>query len=124
MLKMSKLIFCLFFILSVAESCFYTYPKSYPINCVIYSEKKSIVSEISLKKGKKGQDYYEISLINRGQEVDKIDSIEITLNLKGKNDTELPIFFGGTCMGRTPLKQSNSLDNQSESGMYLMTKYN
>ena len=124
MLKMSKLIFCLFFILSVAESCFYTYPQSYPINCVIYSEKKSIVSKISLKKGEKGQEYYEISLINRGQEVDKIDSIEITLNLKGKNDTELPIVFGGTCMGRTPLKQSNSLDNQSESGMYLMTKYN
>jgi len=27
-------------------------------------------------------------------------------------------------MGRTPIKHSNSLDYQSESGMYLMTKYN
>jgi alpha-galactosidase len=122
--KMFKLVICLFFILSVAESCFYTYPQSHPIKCVIYSEKKSIVSKISLKKGEKGQEYYEISLINSGREVDKIDSIEITLNVKGKIDTELPIVFGGTCMGRTQIKQSNSLDNQSESGMYLMTKYN
>jgi len=122
--KMSKLVICLFFILSVAESCFYTYPQSHPINCVIYSEKKSIVSKISLKKGEKGQEYYEISLINSGREVDKIDSIEITLNVKGKIDSDLPIVFGGTCMGRTQIKQSNSLDNQSESGMYLMTKYN
>lgn len=121
---MSKLISCLFFILFVAESCFYTYPQSHAINCVIYSEKKSIVSKISLKKGDKGQEYYEISLINSGREVDKIDSIEITLHLKGKIDSELPIVFGGTCMGRTPIKQSNSLDDQSESGMYLMTKYN
>lgn len=121
---MSKLISCLFFILFVAESCFCTYPQSHAINCVIYSEKKSIVSKISLKKGDKGQEYYEISLINSGREVDKIDSIEITLHLKGKIDSELPIVFGGTCMGRTPIKQSNSLDDQSESGMYLMTKYN
>ena len=123
MSKMSKILFSFLFILSVGESCFYTYPPSYPINCVIYSEKKSIVSKISLKKGDKGQEYYEISFINRGQEVDKIDSIEITLTEKGKTDAALPIVFGGTCMGRTPLKQSNSLDNKSESGMYLMTKF-
>lgn len=124
MLKMLKLIISLTFVVSIAESCFYTYPPTQSVDCIIYSEKKSFTSKIALKKGDKGQQYYEISLINRGQEVDKVDSIQITLHLGGEIDQELPLMFGGTCMGRTPIKHSNSLDYQSESGMYLMTKYN
>ena len=123
MLKMYKLVACFLFIISIAESCFYAYPPSNPIDCVIYSEKTSLVPKISIKKGEKGQQYYEISIINRGKELDNVDSIEITIHPEGKIDQELPLMFGGTCMGRTPLKQSNSLDNQSESGMYLMTNY-
>ena len=83
-----------------------------------------IESKIKKKNGANGQYYYEISLINYGQEVDKIDSIIIVLkqpeNLKEKKQ----LMFGGSCMGRTPIKQSNSVDTQSETGMFLMTKYN
>jgi len=67
MLKMLKLIISLTFVVSIAESCFYTYPPTQSVDCIIYSEKKSFTSKIALKKGDKGQQYYEISLINRGQ---------------------------------------------------------
>jgi alpha-galactosidase len=90
----------------------------------VYSENKSIESKIVIKKGGNGQKYIDISLSNHSQMIDRIDSIKVVLRQTGNADQKKPIIFGGTCMGRTPIKQSDGFDTQSESGMFLMTKYN
>ena len=76
------------------------------------------------KKKTKGQEYNEISLINHGQEVDRIYSIEIVLKKSGTINEKTQLMFGVTCMGRTPTKHSNALDTHSETGIFLITKQN
>lgn len=118
-----KVNFCLFFLLLIFSSFINKTSNTDPIRCVVYSEKNRIESKIELKKGENDIQYYEILLLNQSKEVDKIDSIKIFLNQTDNVDPNIQLMFGGTCMGRTPIKKASILDRQSETGMFLMTKY-
>lgn len=94
------------------------------IDVNVYSTNNTIVSKVTTKSGANGQKYIEISLTNNSKETDKIDSIEIIIKQPSNADKGSKSMFGGTCMGRTSLKQSDANDTKSETGTFLMTKLN
>lgn len=94
------------------------------VHVVLYSDNKTIESTIQIEKGTDGQKYVQISLTNTGKEIDRIDSVEIEIQPEVKVSKNAQLMFGGTCMGRTPIKQSTTLDTISKSGTFLMIKNN
>jgi alpha-galactosidase len=125
MMKLLKVVFCLLLLSAIIQSWNFddSIENTDQIQCNIYSENKGIKPKVRITKGKNGQTYYQVSLTNNSSKTDKIDSIEIILRQQDAILENMPLMFGGTCMGRTPIKQTNYLDSQSESGMFLMTKH-
>jgi alpha-galactosidase len=113
-------IFIVCFILTLLQGCTDT-KRNLPEVCVSTSL-NNIESNVIIEDGKSRQKYIRISLTNTGKETDYIDSVTITLKqFHVVNETKL--LFGGTCMGRTPLKQSNAEDAKSNSDTFLMIKH-
>jgi hypothetical protein len=92
------------------------------VEVILYSKNKSIESTIQTENGKDGQKYVRISLTNTGKEIDRIDSIQIEIQPEVSVNKNDQLMYGGTCMGRTPIKQSTTSDSISKSGTFLMIK--
>ncbi len=121
--NMSKLIgiFIVCLILAIVQGC--TDIKGNLVDVSVSTSLKIVESNVIIEEGETGQKYINISFTNRGKETDYIDSVEISvkqLRVVG-NDTKL--LLGGTCMGRTPLKQSNADDAKSNSDTFLMIQH-
>lgn len=121
MWKLPVILFCACCFFLILESSFYK--KVNLIDCLVFSANSTIDSKIVTVKGDNGQTYIEITLTNNGQATENIDSIMVVIKQKANVDTSNPLMFGGTCMGRTPIKQSSILDTKSETGTFLMTKH-
>ena len=122
MSRISKAIICLIFICPFIEG--FRYSDTNLVECKAFSTNNSIESKVTTKKGLNGQNYITISLTNKGKAIDKIDSIEVLIKQSSKNNEQTQIMVGGTCMGRTPIKQSDASDTRSETATFLLTKHN
>jgi alpha-galactosidase len=93
------------------------------VNVKLSTSQNSTESKVSIDNGESGQKYIRISLTNKGKKTDYINSIEIVIDQKSVvHNTRL--LYGGTCMGRTPLKQSVASDTLSNSDTFLMIRHN
>jgi len=89
----------------------------------LLTSQNCIESNVMIERGESGQKYISISLTNKGHYTDYLDKIEILIKQSPvRNETEL--LFGGTCMGRTPIKLTNASDSTSNSDTFLMIKHN
>ncbi|MCX6327357.1 MAG: alpha-galactosidase [Bacteroidia bacterium] len=93
------------------------------VNVKLITSQNSTEPKVIIEEGKNGQNYIRILLTNKGQKTDYIDSIEIVIKQNSVVD-DTKLLFGGTCMGRTPLKQSNASDTLSNSDTFLMIRHN
>ena len=122
MWKLIRIVCCLFIALALLQSCENSNKKL--VEVILYSKNKSIESTIQTENGKDGQKYVRISLTNTGKEIDRIDSIEVTIEPLLTINKNTQLMYGGTCMGRTPIKQSTTGDTKSKSGTFLIIKHN
>jgi alpha-galactosidase len=113
---------CVFGIFALMQSCVASNDKM--VHVKLYSDNKSIESTVLVENGIAGQKYILISLKNTGKEIDKIDSIEVEIEPNVAVNKNAQLMYGGTCMGRTPIKQSTTWDTKSKSGTFLMIKHN
>jgi len=93
------------------------------VNVRLSTSQNSTESKVIIDKGESGQKYIRISLTNKGQKTDSIHSIEIVIK-QNSVIFDKKLLYGGTCMGRTPLKQSNASDTISNSDTFLMIRHN
>jgi alpha-galactosidase len=121
MWKLISIRCCLLGALALFQSCDNTNNRFVKVN--LYTNNKSIESSVQIENGIDGQKYISISLTNRGKETDNIDSIEITIEPSLSVNQNTPLMFGGSCMGRTPIKQSTTSDSKSKSGTFVMIKH-
>ena len=122
MRKLIRIVCCLFGAIALLQSCENSNKKL--VKVILYSNNKSIESNIQIEKGMDGQKYINISLTNKGNVIDRIDSIEVTIEPSLTINKNTQLMYGGTCMGRTPIKQSTASDSKSKSGTFLMIKNN
>jgi alpha-galactosidase len=113
---------CLFCAFVLSQSCVSS--TNNLVDVTLYSKNKSIESDVHMEEGNAGQKYIRISLTNKGQITDNIDSVEIVIEPSLTVNKNAMLMFGGSCMGRTPLKQSVASDSKSNSGTFLMIKHN
>lgn len=112
--------FCLVLVEFLMFSCVDS--KTNNVDIAIYSDNKSIKSELRIEKIDNEKKYIHISLTNMGDKADYIDSVKIVIKPFYKVDQNSRLLFGGTCMGRTPVKQTTIADTNSESGTFLLIK--
>ncbi len=122
MWKLTRTFGCLFCLLALLESCAYSNNQS--IHVTLFTENKSIESKVQVESSFGGQKYINISLTNNGSVIDKIDSIQVVIVPSENINNETKLMFGGSCMGRTPLKLTSSSDHKSNSGTFMMMKHN
>ncbi|MEI8204859.1 MAG: glycoside hydrolase family 36 protein [Bacteroidota bacterium] len=122
MWKLVRKACCIFAALALLQSCVTANDKM--VHVTLFSDNKSIESTIHIEKGMDGQKYIRISLTNTGKEIDRIDSIEVEIEPEVSVNKNAQLMYGGTCMGRTPIKQSTISDTKSKSGTFLMIKHN
>ena len=121
MWKLVRYVCCVFGLLALLQSCENSNKKL--VEVTLYSKNKDIESTIQIENGKDGQKYVQISLTNTGKEIDRIDSIQIEIQPEVSVNKNDQLMYGGTCMGRTPIKQSTTSDTISKSGTFLMIKH-
>jgi len=121
MWKLVRCVSCVLGIFVIMQSCVASNDKM--IHVKLYSDNKSITSTIRIEDGKDGQKYIRISLTNKGPEIDRLDSIEVEIQPTIVVNNNAKLMYGGTCMGRTPIKQSTTKDTKSKSGTFLMIKH-
>lgn len=88
----------------------------------LYTESNSIESDIQIETGSNGQRYITVSFSNKGSVAGRIDSVLLVLHPDIKVSPETNIIYGGTCMGRTPIKQTSMADSVSNSGTFVLIK--
>lgn len=93
------------------------------VNVKLSTSKNNTESKVIIEEGESGQKYIRISLTNKGVQTDYINSVEIAISQPPIIE-DAKLLFGGTCMGRTPLKQSIASDSLSNSDTFLMIKHN
>jgi len=113
---------CLFCAFVLSQSCVSS--NNSLVDVTLYSKNKSIESVVHIENGIAGQKYIRISLTNKGKKTDNIDSVEIVIEPSLTVNKNAMLMFGGSCMGRTPLKQTVASDSKSNSGTFLMIKHN
>ncbi len=91
---------------------------------VVVKTNQPIETKNSWKKNTDGFDYLSISLTNKGNSPIIIENITIRIPLTEKLEKGLDMFYGGSCMGRTPLLRQNvDIENKmSSSHMYEMIR--
>ncbi|MEI6554311.1 MAG: glycoside hydrolase family 36 protein [Paludibacter sp.] len=122
MWKLVRFVSCVFGLVALMQSCVASNDKM--VHVTLFSDNKSIESIIHIENGMDGQKYVRISLTNTGKEIDRIDSIEVEIQPEISVNENAQLMYGGTCMGRTPIKQSTTSDTKSKSGTFLMIKQN
>ena len=122
MWKLVRKVWCVFGVLTLLQSC--TNSPDNLVDVTLYSKNRSIVSTVKIENGTDGNKKIRISLTNKGTVIDNIDSIEVSVKSILKVDKNAQLMYGGTCMGRTPLKQSTTSDLKSKSGTFLLIKNN
>ncbi|MCX6309087.1 MAG: alpha-galactosidase, partial [Bacteroidia bacterium] len=120
MWKIVRNVFGLFGTIALLQSCVSSNERM--VDVTLYSMNKSIESIIQIEKGADGQKLIRISLTNKGKVIDNIDSIEVAIEPSFTIHKNTQMMYGGTCMGRTPLKQSTASDSKSKSGTFLLIK--
>ena len=121
MWKLVRFVSCVFGIFTLMQSCVAANDKM--VHVTLFSDNKSIESIIQIEDGAAGQKYIRISLTNSGKEIDRLDSIEVEIEPEVSVNKNAQLMYGGTCMGRTPIKQSTTSDSKSKSGTFLMIKH-
>lgn len=122
MWKLVRNVCCLFGALALLQSCANSSDRL--VDVTLYSKNKSIKSTIKIEEGTGGQKYIRIFLTNKGNLIDNIDSIEVAIEPSLKINKNVQLMYGGSSMGRTPLKQSTTSDSKSKSGTFLLIKHN
>ena len=122
MWKLVRFVSCVLSIFTLMQSCVAANDKM--VHVTLFSDNKSIESIIRIEDGVAGQKYIRISLTNRGEEINRLDSIEVEIEPEVSVNKNAQLMYGGTCMGRTPIKQSTTSDSKSKSGTFLMIKHN
>ncbi len=121
MWKLVRYVCCVFGLVALMQSCVSSNDKM--VHVKLYSNNKSIESTVLVENGIAGQKYIRISLKNTGKEIDRIDSIEVEIQPEISVNKNAQLMYGGTCMGRTPIKQTTTSDSKSKSGTFLMVKH-
>ena len=122
MWRLAITVCCLLCTFIILQSC--EYPNNSLVDVTVYSKNNSIESTVRIEKGISGQKYIRIALTNKGKITENIDSIQIVIEPSLTVNKNAMLMFGGSCMGRTPLKQSVASDSKSNSGTFLMIKHN
>lgn len=94
------------------------------VTVTLYTANNSVESKLQINNVSAGQKHLIISLTNNGKKIDSIDSIEVLIKSSYVINENTKIMYGGTSMGRTPIKQSIASDSKSKSGTFLMIQHN